>query len=257
MQEGLNRKPNFKELLTSIREGALVSTANLNDPGIPLEERNALSFELATRLEKELETLKVADQKNKEEISHLREVVGRDPLLDDLLNREYLIDILESLIRQLNQKDERRDSPQLQSVVVVNLDINKFKTLNDKYGHQVGDEALKNLSKRLMEATRARDHIFRVGGDEFLITMPIYETSSSAKDALPDVEINSLLERLKKINNSLYVDLEGKDGKIQKRIPFSISMGFEILKRGTTETAEDILHSADQKMYREKAVPNS
>lgn len=57
-------------------------------------------------------------------------------------------------------------------VAVACLDLDGFKTVNDTYGHAVGDELLKAVAQRLTAGTRENDRLFRLGGDEFAILMP-------------------------------------------------------------------------------------
>jgi diguanylate cyclase (GGDEF)-like protein len=54
-------------------------------------------------------------------------------------------------------------------VAVYYLDIDKFKGINDAYGHHVGDEVLRTVARRLLEACRASDTVARLGGDEFIV----------------------------------------------------------------------------------------
>lgn len=85
-----------------------------------------------------------------------------DPLTD-LYNRAAFIDRLERLAN-----GEKVGSP----FVVLYIDLNDFKPINDTYGHVVGDEILRAVSARLCSVTRAADTVSRMGGDEFAVLLP-------------------------------------------------------------------------------------
>lgn len=93
----------------------------------------------------------------------LRDQASRDGLTG-LLNRS---NIFEELGRQLARM-EREDTP----VGVVMMDIDHFKSINDTYGHLVGDEVLREAARRLRATCRAYDSIGRYGGEEFLMVLP-------------------------------------------------------------------------------------
>lgn len=57
-------------------------------------------------------------------------------------------------------------------ITITMCDIDHFKRLNDNYGHDVGDDVLRNVSKKLIESLRMEDHACRVGGEEFLLILP-------------------------------------------------------------------------------------
>ncbi len=63
------------------------------------------------------------------------------------------------------------------ALTIAYIDLDNFKTLNDRYGHAVGDEALQKIAARLRQNIRASDFVARMGGDEFLLYLP--ETNSS------------------------------------------------------------------------------
>jgi diguanylate cyclase (GGDEF)-like protein len=76
----------------------------------------------------------------------------------------------------------------VQSVAVVVIDIDHFKTVNDTYGHAAGDEALARLGSLLRSAVRAQDLAVRIGGDEFILVLPATKPSASRRRAQAIVE---------------------------------------------------------------------
>lgn len=93
----------------------------------------------------------------------LRVQATRDSLTG-LWNRPTTLEILKKELSRM----EREDS----SVGLVMMDIDRFKSINDTYGHLAGDEVLREASRRLQAAVRSYDSVGRYGGEEFLIILP-------------------------------------------------------------------------------------
>ena len=186
---------------------------------ITKEQRNALGFILAEKLDS---------------------MVGVDPLTK-LFNRAYLETEINRVKEELNYKGEEKRKFPVQSVMVIYLDIDKMKDLNNAHPdhHTVGDKALVTIANRLTEGTKKTDTILRVGGDEFVAVLPINHNNPRT--------LTAIFERIKrKINADLFVDINGTN------IPFTVSIGFEILNKGDNTTAKELLLRADQKMYEDK-----
>lgn len=105
-------------------------------------------------------------------LQHLSELVREDQLTGSL-NRRGLDDVFE----RETARSDRRGTP----LCIAMLDLDDFKRLNDTYGHQAGDAALKHLVKIVKETLRSMDVIARFGGEEFLILLP--ETTVEAAAA--------------------------------------------------------------------------
>jgi diguanylate cyclase len=97
------------------------------------------------------------------ELSETSEMVRHDQLTG-ALNRKGLE---ETLDREL-ARAQRRQTP----ICVALLDVDNFKSLNDTYGHQTGDDALVHLARVIRETMRPHDTLARYGGEEFLIILP-------------------------------------------------------------------------------------
>jgi diguanylate cyclase (GGDEF)-like protein len=104
----------------------------------------------------------------------LEELAFRDPLTG-LYNRRYLDDALE---REL-QRARRQGYP----VSVLLIDIDHFKQLNDRHGHQAGDEVLKGLGNELHRSVRADDLACRWGGEEFVLVLPTMSVDDAVERA--------------------------------------------------------------------------
>lgn len=110
-----------------------------------------------------LETLSVRIRNADEQISGLSEKAMRDPLTA-LLNRRAFHE------RLAEEADRARRYGDQFSLVL--LDIDRFKLVNDTFGHDIGDEVLRWVGRVLTEHTRAADTPFRIGGEEFAILAP-------------------------------------------------------------------------------------
>ena len=82
------------------------------------------------------------------------------------------------------------------------LDIDHFKRINDTFGHVVGDEVLKHFAQALISRLSSVDHITRLGGEEFLVTMP---TSSEQMGA---ARIQRLLRSIEPLRRPKHADLK-------------------------------------------------
>lgn len=111
------------------------------------------------RINHELE-LEVAERKIAEERAHALSI--RDPLTN-LVNRR-------SLIQQLEHAVAGADRGKSEFALLF-LDLDKFKSINDTLGHEVGDELLRQVSARLLAAVRVSDVVARLGGDEFVVML--------------------------------------------------------------------------------------
>ena len=115
-------------------------------------------------------------------------------------------------------------------LTVISFDLDKFKQINDTYGHPAGDQVLKEFARRLESAIRKSDTAARMGGDEFLILCPECDTS----------QVNTVLARLRPMETEY----------AGAKIPISFSAGWVGYEKG--ETTEQFLERADRTLYAEK-----
>lgn len=104
----------------------------------------------------------------------LENLANLDPLTG-LYNRRYFDHYIRSVL------EEHRQSGQ--SLILLALDIDHFKQLNDNFGHQFGDEVLRKLSFIISECVRESDTVVRMGGEEFIIILPKISESDGYKIA--------------------------------------------------------------------------
>lgn len=120
-------------------------------------------------------------------------------------------------------------------VGILVIDLNDFKSINDRYGHLAGDKALQVLSKNLKELCRDMDNVIRIGGDEFLMIFTDLKNQEDFEKILEKVEAKS----------NISMQFNGET------INYSYSLGSSIYP-DNGETIDEIINSADKKMYYNK-----
>ncbi len=141
------------------------------------EELAKLNQDLRVQRLRDLERLnaelavEVIERKKAELREH--ELATRDPLTG-LLNRRSLLEHLDRAVVSAARRKEQ--------FALLFLDLDKFKNINDSLGHDVGDELLRQVSARLLEAVRESDVVARLGGDEFVVLIEGLASSAEASN---------------------------------------------------------------------------
>lgn len=147
-----------------------------------------------------------------------------DPLTQ-VYNRRGLMDLLQS-----TQDLARRLKRQL---ILIYFDLDKFKTANDRYGHDMGDKLLNLFAMNLKKNSRSCDLVARWGGDEFIVIIHAEDTECV------DFYINRMNQHLSE----------------QTYLPeIHFSYGFTLIKPDDKSTLAELLSTADQNMYRNKKL---
>jgi diguanylate cyclase (GGDEF)-like protein len=118
------------------------------------------------------------------------------------------------------------------------MDVDGFKTINDTYGHSVGDHALREMANALQGELRPYDLCVRYAGDEFIVVL------ADCPREQADLKVIELQARVNQI------ELEVRAGK---RLRLAASAGASVFPHDGT-TYEALLGDADQRMYRDKAA---
>ncbi len=155
------------------------------------------------------------------------EKLARIDSLTGCYNRRYGLELLDRQIKL----SQRSKSP----LLLAFLDIDKFKLINDTFGHDEGDIALKEVCGLLKSTLREIDIICRMGGDEFLLIFP----DSSLKEA------SLIKERLSK-------DLIKLNHFLKKPYKIALSIGFSEYDPDNPLPMDELIRIADEKMYKEK-----
>ena len=115
------------------------------------------------------------------------------------------------------------------------LDLDSFKSINDLYGHDAGDEALKHIAKLLGRTFGKNDFIARYGGDEFVIVM----------DACTNEEIGEAILRLRQ-------NIQEFNDQRLLPYPLSLSIGYDLFRPGSDASVTDFIKRIDSLMYADK-----
>ncbi|HJX03903.1 MAG TPA: sensor domain-containing diguanylate cyclase, partial [Dehalococcoidia bacterium] len=148
-------------------------------------------------------------------------------LLTGLPNRNLLDDRLDMALAQSIRNKK--------SLVIMMMDMDKFKYVNDEFGHIVGDKLLKAAGERLTRILRKSDTVARIGGDEFVIVLPEVETVADA-----DKLANKMLKEFKK---PFIID--------EHKLNITTSIGIAVYP-ADGENVDMLMRNADKSMYRAK-----
>lgn len=148
--------------------------------------------------------------------------------LTRLYNRHYLDTHLKNLARQALETGR--------SLSVVMMDMDHFKSVNDTYGHAVGDEVLKTLAGVIVQTIRSADLAARYGGEEFVVLMPETDAGRAYEAA----------ERLRRSVEAASFVISHPDHIIHK----TVSIGYTTMQ--PNDTAESMLRRADAALYEAK-----
>ncbi|MDE1156251.1 MAG: GGDEF domain-containing protein [Acidobacteriaceae bacterium] len=160
----------------------------------------------------------------------LSQLAMTDPLTG-LLNRRGIELIAE---RELARSERKRTALSLLTV-----DIDRFKIINDTYGHGTGDATIVAVAGVLRSSLRAQDVAVRVGGDEFVVLLT--ESSERVAEQVA-VRIEEMVGRLR---------LRSRDGV---SYAVSVSVGTFTMIPNTERTFEDLIHVSDMDLYRRKSL---
>jgi two-component system cell cycle response regulator len=149
--------------------------------------------------------------------------------LTGLHNRRYMSRHLDNLVSSAGSSGK--------PLAFLILDIDYFKSVNDTYGHDIGDEVLREFARRISASVRGIDLACRYGGEEFVVVMPDTDAALAF----------TVAERLRKSVENTMFDISRAPGKL----PITISVGIAS-SMGSDDTAEKLLHRADQALYRAK-----
>lgn len=167
---------------------------------------------------------KIREQQKR--IEHLEHIATRDELTG-LLNRR-------GFFEAFKKETDRATRGHSRGGLLIVIDLDNFKVINDTYGHQAGDAALRMVATTLERNSRAMDSCARLGGDEFVLLLANTEREKSL------VRAQNLIKQL----NNLSLVWYGAE------LPVRASLGLKDYAAG--DVAEEIFGAADVKLYANK-----
>ncbi|MCP5003691.1 MAG: sensor domain-containing diguanylate cyclase [Planctomycetes bacterium] len=197
--------------------GALVTFTDLTE----LEKRNS-------QLSRMVEQQQLANAEIERQNLELEILSTRDPLTDCLNRRAFY-----SKAEQCLSKAAAEQSP----VSCIMTDIDRFKAVNDTYGHNIGDQVIKYLANTLETSTRADDIVCRFGGEEFCIL-------------LPDCSVDEAV----KIFEQIRIKIETHSARAISEAPgINVTSSFGVSElNSSTKNVDDMIHQADAALYKSK-----
>jgi diguanylate cyclase (GGDEF)-like protein len=167
------------------------------------------------------------------ELKKVHETLQETAITDSLTsmyNRRYLQEVAPGLFAQVE-----RDGRYLTAIL---LDLDFFKVINDRYGHLGGDAVLVHFARLLKHNSRANDHLFRIGGEEFLILNVTEDPEDSVK----------LANKLRELVDQSPGNYQGDE------IPITVSAGVSCCSGGDgTGSLSNLMRAADKALYEAKA----
>ena len=216
----------FNEMASTLRaveaHAVALSGKDLDDPVLrtPLPGRTGRA--LQGTLDRLQESIRETDRRGQE----LHALATRDSLTG-LLNRGAALDAVERDLARAARDDT--------VLVLLFLDIDGLKAINDTFGHTGGDEALRVAADVITASTRRSDVRARIGGDEFIVAQ--LQPASSA-------EVAAMAERIRRRIAEAEPELHGR------RMQLACSIGIAESREG--DAADDVLRRADMALYEAK-----
>lgn len=159
--------------------------------------------------------------------SQLQQLAMRDPLTN-LGNRRFLDAHLEELVESCRATGT--------DLICIAIDMDNFKTINDRFGHAVGDKMITFLAQLIRANVRGEDYAVRLGGDEFLVLMP----------GASDQRARHFTQRVP----SLF--LHQMRTMLPRDVNTGLSMGVASLQRDHIQTGAALIEHADDHLYKAK-----
>ncbi|ANU22055.1 putative bifunctional diguanylate cyclase/phosphodiesterase [Planococcus donghaensis] len=191
-----------------------------------LSKYNQLTSVLEHKIEQRTAEVTSSNSQLKETVQQMKHMAYHD-VLSGLPNRRLFLEKLEDAIANAKQKSHK--------LAVVFIDLDRFKNINDTFGHEFGDLLLQAFSQRILDNLRSSDTLSRQGGDEFTLLL---NNIKAEKDIAPMIhKLQKALEKPLIIKNQeLYI---------------SMSIGISVYPKDG-DTTDELLKNADNAMYSAK-----
>jgi two-component system chemotaxis response regulator CheY len=165
------------------------------------------------------------ERQHRESLERMQKMATHDSLTD-LFNRRALYDIAENELARARREKK--------PVSLVMMDIDHFKNVNDAFGHNIGDQALRRVAHIILEKIRTYDTAGRWGGEEFLLVLP----------GTDQMEASQIAERVREGIESAKIPLQGG-----KHLDLQASFGVSTCMPDDLLTFDLLIHQADEALY--------
>ncbi|WP_286336575.1 putative bifunctional diguanylate cyclase/phosphodiesterase [Hydrogenimonas cancrithermarum] len=176
----------------------------------------------------------IEDKTNEHKALEKAEFLAFHDALTSLPNRKLLGDRYTLQVAQAERKGSFS--------ALLFLDLDRFKHVNDTYGHKIGDELLKETAARLKEIFRRGDTVCRLGGDEFIIFLPMISS-----------DLNRSIDHTSQVAKKIHKELAQPYEIDGHQLFISTSIG-AVMIGGSRETLDEVLRCADIAMYHAKKM---
>ena len=220
MWDAIKTKGRWKGDIYNKRKNGEVYPERLSITAIKDEEGNTTNY-IAHFLD--ISDLKKAQEEAEHQANH--------DILTGIANRKLLMEIL--------QKELSKAKRHHLTHAFMFIDLDHFKTVNDKYGHHIGDLLIQYTAKILLQSVRKEDFVARISGDEFAVLL-----LNLKQDKAQEIAQTVATKILNELSKELY--FEGK------KVQISSSIGIRIFPQTDDEDIERIISDADAAMYKAK-----
>jgi len=190
----------------------------LDESKIYFQELNILAKNINSMIKSRKDTQEALEKAN----TKLHDQANRD-FLSNLYNRRYFISASSDSLALIKRQNS--------DLSLIMIDIDNFKYINDTYGHDTGDIVIKEVAKKLLEASRASDIVARMGGEEFTILLPDTDVSGATL----------LAEKIRLNIDSHLISVQSLN------ISVTISLGIDTYTDG--KNIDDLIAHADKALY--------
>ncbi|HIJ54745.1 MAG TPA: diguanylate cyclase [Deltaproteobacteria bacterium] len=228
--QGLKENVDFSKSLAELKEAVISSLTFIQDT---IREKREKDSERMTAVEERMGTLKETINQMKEEVSSAKQRAHE-------LEKEILVDPLTGVYNR--RAYDKRIKEELQRFIrygrpfsIIILDVDHFKSVNDLYGHAVGDLCLKEIINRVQPMLRESDFLARFGGEEFVVLLPETEQKGAGEAA---EKLRQCIEKTEFLHRG-------------DKVAITISLGVtQVIS--DDQTSESLFTRVDQALYRAK-----
>ena len=196
---------------------------NLLDNYKKLFKQSKRLIRMSDRMEAELAITKVELEKYSKKL----QVQATTDTLTGLANRRKITELLREEIKELMENNKK-------NFIIIMMDIDHFKKVNDNYGHPMGDQVIKKVSNQMQNKIGSEGIVGRFGGEEFLTIL-----------------YNDDINFVGKLSNEIREEIEKKKIEFEgKTINVTVSMG--LASSVETKLYKELISKADERLYKAK-----